>query len=297
MHEIRDVVFSGGGFKGFAFIGAIHEIKKKYKIDWGAQAPLLDSVTGCSIGSLISLLIVLGYSSSELDHIVDTTNFQSLIKVEYLPGAISLDSGQNLKEFILQKIYEKILGDESLTLFQLHKKRKTLLRIAVANMETGLTELLDAQNYPDVKVIDAIMASVALPPVFPPIEINNTLYADAGLVNYYPIDLASNNINTCKLLGFRLQSITDLKNIKNELNKSMFPFATYLKQVYDIVSIPLYNSIWELLPKELQEKTVTIFAPEANTLEAGFNPQLISNIKQGMIQAGKNSIIALNIEK
>jgi hypothetical protein len=35
----------------------------------------------------------------------------------------------------------------------------------------------------------------------------------------------------------------------------------------------------------------------ANVLEAGFNPQLISNIKQGMIQAGKNSIIALNIEK
>jgi predicted acylesterase/phospholipase RssA len=283
IQSIKHLVLSGGGFKGFAFVGALSELKK-YKIDWGLQSPLLESVTGCSIGALIALLIVLGYSSSELDHIIDTTDFKAYINIDYLPGSLSLDSGLRLKEFIEEKIHSKC--PDIVTLEQLYKKRKTLLRIAVVNLQTGQSELFDAVKTPSIQIIDAIMASVALPPLFPPVEINNTLYADAGLVDYFPIQLASENIDTNTLLGLRLQANVDLSKIKSELNTSIFPLATYLKHVYDVVNIPSYELYAKNLPQHLKDRTIIIQTPEANMIEAGINPLMIYKVKNAIIQAG-----------
>jgi predicted acylesterase/phospholipase RssA len=287
IQSIKHLVLSGGGFKGFAFVGALSELKK-YKIDWGLQSPLLDSVTGCSIGSLIALLIVLGYSSAELDHIINTTDFKAYINIDYLPGSLSLDSGLRLREFIEEKIYSKC--PDILTLEQLYKKRKTLLRIAVVNLQTGQSELFDAKKTPSIQIIDAIMASVALPPLFPPVEINNTLYADAGLVDYFPIQLASENIDTNTLLGLRLQANVDLSKIKSELNTSIFPLATYLKHVYDVVNIPSYELYAKNLPQHLKDRTIIIETPEANMIEAGINPLMIYKVKNAIIQAGITAI-------
>jgi len=295
MIHTQHLVLSGGGFKGFAYVGAFHEIKKIYSIDWGAQAPALKSITGCSIGALIGLLLVLGYGSAELDHMVMTTDFQSMIKIDYGPGSVSLDSGHVLREFVEEKISQKIFNTEArdLTLEQLYKKRNTLFRIAAINLETGMTELFDAESMPHVKVVDAIMASVGLPPIFPPVEICNTLYADAGLVDYFPIKQGTEHVPESEahtILGLRLQSTIDLSTIKTDLKKSMFPFAVYMKHIYDVATTPMYESYWNLIPKYLQQRTVTIHTPEANVLEAGLNPALVQQARVVMLQAGINSV-------
>jgi predicted acylesterase/phospholipase RssA len=222
-----------------------------------------------------------------------TTDFQSLIHIDYLPGAVSLDTGQALRDFVEEKISHKIFNIDvrDLTLGHLYKKRQTLLRISVLNLQTGKSELLDGVSCPHVKVMDAIMASVALPPIFPPVIIDDTLYADAGLVDYFPICLGTENIEDLDtVLGMRLRAVIDLSTIRDDLQKSMFPFAVYMKHMYEVTSAPLYESNWSLIPKKLQDQTITILTPEANMLEAGLNPSLIQQVKLAMIDAGIRSI-------
>ena len=58
-----DGVFSGGGIKGFALIGAIEEIEKR-----GFQ---FERVAGTSAGSIVAALIAAGYRSGEIEQLLD----------------------------------------------------------------------------------------------------------------------------------------------------------------------------------------------------------------------------------
>ncbi|MFL6517624.1 MAG: patatin-like phospholipase family protein, partial [Bacillus sp. (in: firmicutes)] len=58
-----DGVFSGGGIKGFALIGACAEIENK-----GLR---FVRVAGTSAGSIVAALIAAGYTSKEIYQLVD----------------------------------------------------------------------------------------------------------------------------------------------------------------------------------------------------------------------------------
>ena len=63
-----DGVFSGGGIKGIALIGAYEEIEKR-----GYQ---FERVAGASAGAIIAALIAAKYSSKEIYQILDELNLE-----------------------------------------------------------------------------------------------------------------------------------------------------------------------------------------------------------------------------
>ena len=68
-----DGVFSGGGIKGFALIGAYEEVEKK-------GFPVC-KVAGTSAGSIVAALVAAGYTSKEIYQLIDELNLRSLLDV------------------------------------------------------------------------------------------------------------------------------------------------------------------------------------------------------------------------
>src|SRR5699024_8084201 len=66
-----DCVFSGGGVKAFAYIGALDAMKE--------NGLILERVAGTSAGALMASLIAAGFNTGELKEEVQKTNLRDLL--------------------------------------------------------------------------------------------------------------------------------------------------------------------------------------------------------------------------
>jgi predicted acylesterase/phospholipase RssA len=69
--EIRNVVFEGGGVKGVAYCGALHELERS------GMARQVTRVAGASAGAITAALVATGYSAEELADTMIALNFPS----------------------------------------------------------------------------------------------------------------------------------------------------------------------------------------------------------------------------
>ena len=74
---IRHVVISGGGLSGFTFYGALRELSKKNY--WNLSN--IKTIYGTSVGSLIAVLMVLGYDWQETDEYFIKRPLQNVFKL------------------------------------------------------------------------------------------------------------------------------------------------------------------------------------------------------------------------
>jgi predicted acylesterase/phospholipase RssA len=185
------VLLSGGGTKGVAFAGALLELKQSKGIDWGQRCPPLKRAGGVSIGSFFALLIVLGYTVSEIVDMALQMNGFSMIQLEpsriVLEKHVSLDSGQTMQDFLETIVRRKIPdASEHMTLAQLRAKTGMELVVFATNLDKATLEIVKDTN----PVLQALRASMALPPLLPPIVLMNdesAYYADGGILCNYPI--------------------------------------------------------------------------------------------------------------
>jgi NTE family protein len=259
LHDIRRVLFSGGGVRGIAFAGALSVLWNKHHIDWGQRCPPLETVSGCSIGALYALFISLGYSSNEIEDIAFTCKPDKFVSLDFtriFSGKVSLDSGecakQLLVDWLMKKIPEIQSREEALvyTLAQLRERKKIKLRIYVTHVDTRALECADESN----SVINACLASMALPPLYPYVELSSQhvvpRYADGGLTNFYPLLYEDKHT-----LGFRLiQKPFTIYNVE----QTSQPFLSYLSLALDIAISGKEEFQWSQLSEEQKKLTITI---------------------------------------
>ncbi len=188
------LVLSGGGAKGLAHIGVLKEIEKA-----GVQ---IDYIGGTSMGAIIGALYASGYSAHQLDSIFNHLDFETLIRDDVprraktfyekeddekyaltfpfddfqlrFPSAIS--KGQNVYNLLSRLLLHVKDVDD------FNNLPIPFLCIAT-DVEKGKQVVFDKGYLPRM-----IAASGALPSLFSPVNIDNTLYVDGGVVNNYPID-------------------------------------------------------------------------------------------------------------
>ena len=74
-----------------------------------------------------------------------------------------------------------------------------------------------------MSVIDAVYASAALPPFFPPLDYEGTLYADGGITKHVEE----------KCMTFAIQSAP--LTVRDDLSQWPWPFASYLDRVLRMI--------------------------------------------------------------
>lgn len=164
MQQLRDkrigLVLSGGGVRGMAHIGLLKAMEEH---DIQAQC-----ISGSSVGALVGALYANGNSVDEmLQFFKETPLFQYSFFAIGKPGFI--DTNRYFKIF---KGYFPHDSFESL-------ERK--LSVVATDLLKGEETMFNSGN-----LILPLLASAALTPVFSPVEIKGSMYADGGIMNNFP---------------------------------------------------------------------------------------------------------------
>ena len=199
------LVLSGGGAKGAAHIGVLKYIEE-------AEIPI-DYIAGTSMGAIVGGMYAMGYSADEILDLISAVDWDRLIsnqvdrqrtsytsKAESRTQLITIPFSVRTDEQELQSRTFKnslptgiVSGDNLINLFNslsvgyadsvdFDQLPVPFLCIAT-NMVSGEAEVLDKGVFSK-----SLRASMAIPILFDPVKINNTLYADGGLLNNFPAE-------------------------------------------------------------------------------------------------------------
>lgn len=192
------LVLGGGGARGAAHVGVL-KVLEEYRIP-------VDFVVGTSVGSFVGGLYALGRSPGQIDGIFraipwtdifadwPTQDWLSFRRKRDLERFIDLEFGLGISKGL--RLPRGFIAGQKLG-FELRKhtlpaagvndfNRFTLpYRAVSADINTGTAVVHDRGN-----IADAIRASMSLPGVFPPVELDGRILIDGGIVNNLPVEVA-----------------------------------------------------------------------------------------------------------
>lgn len=188
------LVLSGGGAKGLAHIGVL-----KVLDSLGVK---VDYVAGTSMGAIVGSLYASGYSGEALDSVFNNLDFTKIINDDLPRASKAFYERSNAERYVITLPFDdfKLKLPSALSRGQntYNLMAKLMLHVAdvhefqklpipffciATNVETGKQVVLDEGN-----LVQAVMASAALPTLFQPVTINGQVLIDGGVVNNYPIN-------------------------------------------------------------------------------------------------------------
>lgn len=160
------LVLGGGSAWGLSHIGLLKALEE--------NGVPVDLFVGTSMGSIIAGLYAAGYSVDNIIELFTSLDPATFLDLPFPPG------GGFIETKGLQQYLDTLLGGKTYDLLAI-----PCYPVAV-NLQTG--EVL-ALNHG--KVSTGILASIAIPGVFPPVRIADQYYVDGGLKNQVAADVAA----------------------------------------------------------------------------------------------------------
>ena len=192
------LALSGGGARGAAHIGVL-KVLEAHRIP-------VDYIAGTSMGSIVGGLYAAGLTPAEIEHVIKTIDWdevlsdhpdradEPMIRKElseqfYIGGKPGFRNGKVvLPEGLIagQKILPIL---QAVTLPVAHvndfSQLQTPFQAVATNIVTGEMQVLKSGD-----LARAMRASMAVPSIFAPTEIDGNLLVDGGLTNNIPVDIA-----------------------------------------------------------------------------------------------------------
>jgi patatin-like phospholipase/acyl hydrolase len=217
-----------GGTHGYSILGAVSVLEQVGLIK------NLKKIIGISIGSLISLLLILKFSTSEifkvfLSHDIEDIYFNSQLNntnlILNLINNLGINNGNGISRLLQLFLVSRKL-DINLTFKDLYEYNNIELIIIASNITTGKLHYFSHKLTPDCSVLVGIKASCAIPIIFNPISYENNLLIDGGF-----FDVDSNTLVDNKTLTIRL--LTDRNNY---LDLQDINILQYFKVLFDCIN-------------------------------------------------------------
>ncbi len=169
----RALILAGGGARGSFQIGVW-----KYLVSIGWKP---DMICGTSVGAINAVAIGSGMDLSTLIHLWTSYNRRRMYHFNFLRFIADILSGKAVKPlFDTTPLKNMILSNLDFTAL---KKSETEIIITAVNMLTGHPEFFDQK----VIRLEHILASSAMPLLFPWQEINGEPYWDGGVMVNTPL--------------------------------------------------------------------------------------------------------------
>ena len=176
-----NLVLSGGSIKGITYLGILKSLEEHPDIYKNIKC-----FAGASIGALFSTFLALNIKYSHLTTFIHTDFSQYLqLDIEDLIEKYGLDTGNNYMELI-----KEVLGEnKDITLSGIFKKTRKRLIISATCLNNYNIEYFDYISHPNLKVVDAIRASISIPFLFTSVCMDGKTYIDGALLESMPITL------------------------------------------------------------------------------------------------------------
>lgn len=281
-----DGVFSGGGIKGFAFVGALQVLE-----DRGIY---FERVAGTSAGAIVACFIAAGYSADEIEELLDELDvatfldppraaFSSIPFMRWinLYFRMGLYQGKALEKWFYEKLSDK-------DVYTFDDLPEGALKLIASDLTNGKMIVLpdDLEDYgvkPGSFLISrALRMSCGVPFFFQPVKMygaeGESIVVDGGVLSNFPIWLFEdeNKRKGRPLLGLKLSSAKEHMEphkIKNGLNLFEALFST-MKDAHD-----------ERYISRVHEKSI-IFIPVEKYSATKFD--LDDQTKEQLMEIGRN---------
>jgi NTE family protein len=184
------LVLSGGGARGIAHIGVLRALE-----ELGIKPEV---ISGTSAGAAIGAFYAAGYSSQQIEEIILNNKFFHFLDLAWnSSGLLSANSNE--------KMFRKYLGN------------KTFKDLTIP-LFVSASDLLSAETvfFSSGDVVNAILASSAIPMIFEPVKYKSHLLIDGSAISCFPIEPL---VTQCEsIIGVYVNPINKIKNISGMLN-------------------------------------------------------------------------------
>ena len=252
------LVLSGGGAKGYAHLGVLRILEREnIKIDY---------IAGTSIGALVGTLYSIGYSIDEIEKVLDNLNIESFLESGSDLTGLDLDKKETLKKYSFYINFDNELNyslpkglreTEELylvvkNLLKNYENTKNFnnfpipLRVIATNLNTGETK-----SFSEGDIAKILTASMAIPTIFEPVEVNGALYVDGLVSRNLPVEEAYD-------MGADLVIASDVGT--PVVKKDNYNILSVLNQMIAIQS--------SYITKDSKEKATVLISPDIKNISA-----------------------------
>ena len=229
--KVVGIALSGGGALGIAHIGVLRYLEE--------QRIPIDVIAGTSMGGLLGALYATGHSVDDMERIVRTADWDDLLrstpryedvsvseKQEWnrvtgvysipLRTGLALPGGINTGQALV-----RLLSGETAAYWDVDDFDNLPIpfRCVATDLLSGEAVVLGEGRLPE-----ALRATMAIPGIFTPVEWNDRLLVDGGLVNNLPADVAKNmGADTIIAVSLRLPDpkTQDLQSLPSVVRQTM----------------------------------------------------------------------------
>jgi len=172
----------------------------------------ISEVSGTSMWAIVAAMIAIWIDSKEIINFANKLNLLKLVDIDFKTWLLKWNK---VEEKLEELFWDKNIEDTEIP-----------LKIVATNIETSESNIFKSGS-----IVDAIRASLSLPGVFIPKEIDNTFYVDGGIMMNLPIEALFWN----EVLAVSALKINTWKIVK-ETNFLWISFKTgFWKNNYEII--------------------------------------------------------------
>lgn len=227
------LVLSGGAARGLAHIGVLKALEE--------QGVVIDAIVGTSMGAVVGGLYAAGYRVAELEQLAIEVDWQQALSDAPPRENIPFRRKQDDRDFLVkQKLSFRDDGSLGLPMGVLQGQNLALLleklfaragaiedfdelpvsfRAVAADIATGETVVFSQGH-----LALAVRASMSIPALLTPVEVDGRLLVDGGISNNIPVDIAR-QMSVDRVIvvdiGSPLASTESLQTVFNILNQSV----------------------------------------------------------------------------
>jgi NTE family protein len=242
------LALGGGGAKGNSHIGVIRRLEQ--------EGFRIKGVAGTSFGGLVAVLYALGYSPDKLEEIfasVDQTQFYGHAPEEG-PSLMGLAG--------VTRLLEELIGDRTFDDLQLP------CVVTAVDLKSG-REVLLSQG----RLIEAILATIAIPGVFPARHMNGLELVDGGTLDPVPVAPA-------RSLAPRLPVVAVVLTLPMGIPAQTWrlPFEKFWagRILSRLLSKMRYDTVWDIFSRSLDitARAMTHYRLQVDRPEVIIRPQV-----------------------
>ena len=268
------MIICGGGINGIAIVGALYEFLINYDIN------KIKTILGISVGSLISMLLCVGYDKDEIMNLfldIEMKDFSDF-KISRFLKSYGLDNGENIKKLLKAILMYKNYSPD-LTFKELYDLTGRELIIVGTNVNKGIPIFYNIKDYPDTKIVDAIRVSASFPGIYTPvIENNNHHLIDGCILEPYPIDYFD---NPDEVIGFLIKN--NVPNCNNMKEYKIDSLKSYYMSIINILLDAYLEKCFDGKHKH------TIYIDKEDLEQNVMNFDLTKENKHSLVNIGKEA--------
>jgi NTE family protein len=251
------LALGGGGSKGNAHIGVIRRLEK--------EGFHIKAVAGTSFGGIVAVLYALGYSPDKIEEVfaaVDQSQFYGHGPNDG-PSLIGLAG--------VTRYFEEMIGDYTFA------DLKLPCVLTAVDLKSGREVLLSKG-----RLVDAILATIAMPGVFPARYIDGLELVDGGTLDPVPVAPA-------RMLAPKLPVVAVVLTLPMGIPAQPWslPFHKHWSTMIlsRLLSKTRYTSVWDIFSRSLDinSRAVTQYRLEVDQPEINISPQVYEIDKQDVV--------------